>query len=743
MSGKGKKKMVLTLGKLDAPAAAPGVGKKERGGETKPNAWGSANSKSIGSAWGIKNGNTVATTVSAPANEESFELKDGFKKGGFTVESTSDSKNATNLRMPEIESLFLGSRSSDDPYPEYAHLRPFYNPKTCFPKKMKNIFETPTEYFQTLMNNVLAELWGFLIAARDARFVVKSSSEGILSQVYVRASSDFSESIYQNMLEIDGRYHLVVSFKVLGSNGSFIANIVPDLKPSYQPGVKLKAKWIGYIGNFIYMYQAIHGFLLDKRPPFDVLKCIVDPSKRIKSCTFVNNDSYSIKCNESQESAVTGLDNVVEVVHGPGGTGKSTTIANIILRRCDRHLYTAVVCERNKAVDSIVEKICDNANILVVGNPNRLGKVAREYTLEALIARHPNVLQLEEEIMILQDKYELYTEQLHALGVGYGENNSIQVALDSIKKEVEVKQASVGLVKATSRDSIIANTQVLLSTIALAPAFRREISLTLKVDTLIIDEAGCISELCIPHLLELEPSNMILLGDHCQLRPLSFIADKRYSDCNHDRSLLERVAEVLPESSVHLLSSQYRMCKEICDFVSMWFYNGKLKCERKSMLNSLEWIESPDACELQEGSSLYNNEEVRIVEQIYTEVRRTSMDSTIMVISFYKPQVNALAKRLQYDLRRDRDLSVASVDASQGSEADVVILSCVRSNLQSLIGFVSDYHRLCVTFSRAKNRLIVVGNTKTFMNTKDIATKRLWLDLYNRSKVTTLTNKPN
>ena len=240
------------------------------------------------------------------------------------------------------------------------------------------------------------------------------------------------------------------------------------------------------------------------------------------------------------------------------------------------------------------------------------------------------------------------------------------------------------------KEQILKDSNVFLCTIA--SSWRAK-----NITTAIIDEAATVSEECMPTLMRCRPSNIILIGDHRQLKPFSNI-----DQCS-PQSFFERA--VKDHCRIHMLRTQYRMAPKIGNLVSKLFYDGRLKHGVRYDNDILEWVNCTTA-EQKEGTSPYNPGEIDEVCRLCRAYRHANEAKSIMVITFYRQQARRLKERLQ-DICK-----VVTVDACQGTEADAVFLSCVRSNHS--IGFCRNPNRLCVALSRAKERLTIVGNRKTF-----------------------------
>ncbi len=263
--------------------------------------------------------------------------------------------------------------------------------------------------------------------------------------------------------------------------------------------------------------------------------------------------------------------------------------------------------------------------------------------------------------------------------------HAMTVELDLLKSKL-IQLKSVLSVKYKKR--IMVQSNVFLSTIA--SAWRAK-----NITTVVIDEAATVEEESIPGLFPTK--NLILIGDHKQLKPFTNV------DAFEPLSFFERM--VNNGHRVHLLKTQYRMAPCIGKMVSNAFYCGQLKHGVRYETETLKWIDH-SAREEQDGTSYCNPHEATLVCDRAAAYRKANPSKTVMVITFYRAQLVKLKRRL--------DCKVVTVDACQGTEADAVFLSCVRSNRHGNIGFCKNRNRLCVALSRAKEALYVVGNKKTF-----------------------------
>ena len=241
----------------------------------------------------------------------------------------------------------------------------------------------------------------------------------------------------------------------------------------------------------------------------------------------------------------------------------------------------------------------------------------------------------------------------------------------------------------------------------------------LKLDTCIVDEAGCVLEVSIPILLRFCPNNLLLIGDHKQLQPFSSVQVDQHRVTNHTRSFLERA--ILCGVKAKTLTMQYRMHPSICSIVSDLFYEKQLTTSSsivRDNKNPCIWFDGhfQETKHVRRGYS--NSLEAEKVSELVKILIESNPKSTIFVITFYNKQRLEIMKLLERDAsiksEMNKDLiSVLSVDKCQGSEADYVILSTVRSS--GVTTFLQDKRRVCVALSRAKQGMWIVGNHQNFM----------------------------
>mmetsp|Transcript_2253 Transcript_2253/g.3623 ORF Transcript_2253/g.3623 Transcript_2253/m.3623 type:complete len:490 (+) Transcript_2253:268-1737(+) len=240
-----------------------------------------------------------------------------------------------------------------------------------------------------------------------------------------------------------------------------------------------------------------------------------------------------------------------------------------------------------------------------------------------------------------------------------------------------------------------------------------------RLDAMIVDEAGAVPEWKMPALTVCAPELIILVGDQQQLPPFT-----RASRTEAPLSVLQRMEAVLPAGSIKMLRLQYRMPPQICEFLSAQFYNSSVNTADETRLRcshlsepAITWLDHNEH-ESNHGTSFYNTAEIQMIvdllnsEPALARDKLAAQQKTAVVITFYSAQVARLQARLQSSRP---DVFIMTVDAAQGCEADYVVLSCVRCNTKHTIGHVANAHRINVAMSRARERLLVVGSSKTLV----------------------------
>lgn len=459
--------------------------------------------------------------------------------------------------------------------------------------------------------------------------------------------------------------------------------------------------------------------------------------------------------NPTQERAVNEVlwAKDVAIVHGPPGTGKTTTLVEAINETLMRESQVLVCAQSNMAVDWISEKLVDRGiNVLRIGNPTRVNDKMLGFTYERRFESHPDYPQLwaiRKAIRELRKNRKKGSENYH---------QKIE-RLKSRAVEIEIRINA----------ELFGEARVIACTLV---GSAHRLLEGMKFGTLFIDEAAqALEAACwIPMR---RASRVILAGDHCQLPPtVKSIAALR---AGLGKTLMERIAENKPEV-VTLLKIQYRMNDEIMRFSSDWFYGGKVESapqiKYRSVLDydhPITWIDTSneenqitiegedapeDSASTSSSVSAANqNSDLNFKEQFVGEsfgrINKAEAELTLLtlaeyftkigkqrvleeridvgIISPYRAQVQYLKKLIKkYEFFKPyrRLISVNTVDGFQGQERDVILISLVRSNDEGQIGFLKDLRRMNVAMTRARMKLIILGNKDTM--TKHPFYKKLW-----------------
>ena len=459
--------------------------------------------------------------------------------------------------------------------------------------------------------------------------------------------------------------------------------------------------------------------------------------------------------NPTQERAVNEVlwAKDVAIVHGPPGTGKTTTLVEAINETLMRESQVLVCAQSNMAVDWISEKLVDRGiNVLRIGNPTRVNDKMLGFTYERRFESHPDYPQLwaiRKAIRELRKNRKKGSENYHQ-------------KMDRLKSraaEIEIRINS----------ELFGEARVIACTLVGSAHHLLE---GMKFGTLFIDEAAQALEAACWIPMK-RASRVILAGDHCQLPPtVKSIAALR---AGLGKTLMERIAENKPEV-VTLLKIQYRMNDEIMRFSSDWFYGGKVESapqiKYRSVLDydhPITWIDTSneenqitieggdapeDSASTSSSVSAANqNSDLNFKEQFVGEsfgrINKAEAELTLLtlaeyftkiskrrvleeridvgIISPYRAQVQYLKKLIKkYEFFKPyrRLISVNTVDGFQGQERDVILISLVRSNDEGQIGFLKDLRRMNVAMTRARMKLIILGNKDTM--TKHPFYKKLW-----------------
>lgn len=419
--------------------------------------------------------------------------------------------------------------------------------------------------------------------------------------------------------------------------------------------------------------------------------------------------------NQSQEKAVNKVIYAkdVAIVHGPPGTGKTTTLVEAVYETLRRETQVMVCAQSNMAVDWFSEQLVNRGvNVLRIGNPTRVNDKMLSFTYERKFEAHPKYTTL---WGIRKTIRELYKKKR-----GSDDRSSLQNRIARLKDEAEGLELEI-------RNSLFGEARVIACTLVGAS---HHLLRGMRFSSLFIDEAAqALEPACwIPIV---KSNRVILAGDHCQLPPTIKCVEAARKGLDH--TLMQKVVETKPEA-VSLLTIQYRMNEAIMRFSSDWFYDGKLvaadEVKYRGILDfdaPIEWVDTAgDEVEeefIEQSAGRLNRVEAdRLLDEMEKYIGRIGAERILEeridfgIISPYKAQVfllrRLLHKRSFFKPFR-KLITINSVDGFQGQERDVILLSLVRANDEGRIGFLSDYRRMNVAITRARMKLIVLGNVKT------------------------------
>ncbi len=435
--------------------------------------------------------------------------------------------------------------------------------------------------------------------------------------------------------------------------------------------------------------------------------------------------------NASQKQAVFSCLSAEDIalVHGPPGTGKTTALIELIRQATLRKESVFVTAPSNTACDNLLERlVACGVNALRLGHPARITTALRKHTLDFKLALHPVGRQITRAQADLDHLFKRQERTREARSFDRAPSRMTERSQD-VQGQIRDLKHEIRQMRKEVFDQIMKEAEVIIGT----PGSSQEKSVRDKnFDLVILDEATQATE-PITWIPMTKAGRVVMAGDHFQLPPT--VRSKEAEERGLGITLFERVHEVLPKEFKTLLERQYRMNETIMGFSSRIFYHNLLiadesvKDQTLSGLKGVQKMEETDKTplifidtagkgfeeKLEPGSeSRYNAEEAGLVISELKKMLALGVPaSEVAVISPYSAQVRLLASRSPEPL-----VEIDSVDGFQGREKELVIVSLVRSNHEGEMGFLTDTRRMNVAMTRARRKLIVIGDSRTLSSIK-------------------------
>ena len=421
--------------------------------------------------------------------------------------------------------------------------------------------------------------------------------------------------------------------------------------------------------------------------------------------------------NSTQETAVNKVlcARDVAIVHGPPGTGKTTTLVEAIYETLHREPQVLVCAQSNTAVDWISEKLVDRGvNVLRIGNPTRVNDKMLSFTYERRFENHPLYPEL---WSIRKNLRELGSRARRG---SYDEREGVRSRMSRLRDRATALEIQIN-------SELFDGAHVIASTLV---SSNHRLLNGRRFGTLFIDEAAQALEAACWIAIR-KADRVVLAGDHCQLPPT--IKCYEAARGGLERTLMEKVVSNKP-AVVSLLKVQYRMHEEIMKFPSQWFYNGELEAASEVRYRGIldwdipiHWIDTSEMDFKEEfvGETfgrINKAEADLLLSELKIYINRISGNRILEekidfgIISPYKAQVQYLRSKIKADasLKPYRSLfTVNTVDGFQGQERDVIFISLVRANEEGQIGFLNDLRRMNVAITRARMKLVILGEAET------------------------------
>ncbi|MDW3209668.1 MAG: AAA domain-containing protein [Reichenbachiella sp.] len=443
-----------------------------------------------------------------------------------------------------------------------------------------------------------------------------------------------------------------------------------------------------------------------------------------QAAQFTNHETIrDLGLNDSQNAALHQIHNAqdIAIIHGPPGTGKTTTVVQAILERLKSEDQVLVCAPSNAAVDLLAEKLGEQkVEVLRIGHPARVTEEILSKTLDAKIANHKDF----KDLKALRKQSDEYFAMAGKFKRNFGHAEKKQ--RKALRDEARALKAQAEHLNYYIVNDIISQSQVIACTLVGA---NNQMLKGMTFETVFIDEAAQALEPAswIPIL---KSNRVIFAGDHCQLPPTikSFEAAKAGLEVTLFEKAIQR------NQADTMLQEQYRMHEDIMNFSSRLFYKDQLMANEMvknwkvfSEDQTVEFIDTAGCGYFEEVDpetrSSFNKEEADLLFKHLTNylmsldaMEKADELTSVGIISPYKAQVVNMQEQLaamELEESMANKLAVNTIDSFQGQERDVIYISLVRSNENGEIGFLSDTRRMNVALTRARKKLVVIGDSAT------------------------------
>lgn len=528
----------------------------------------------------------------------------------------------------------------------------------------------------------------------------------------------FSSGKLVSFFSADGEHDNSVNGVVNHANQeSMLVTLNSDDEPHWMKKGKLGVQLLFDESSYKEMNKALKKLLKNEDEHINKLKEILlgDRNPEFTDHKPINASGLNQSQNEALNKVIDAKN--IAVVHGPPGTGKTTTIIEAIAETVKTEKQILVCAPSNNAVDLLVEKLTDrNIHVLRIGHPARVTEETLSLTLDAQVANHKDFKDLKQ----LRKKSEEYFSMAkkYKRSFGHAEREQRKLLYDEAH---QYKDSAEQLSYYITND-IINKAQVIACTLVAANNYAIK---GMKFSTVFIDEAAQALEPAtwIPIM---KAERVIFAGDHHQLPPTikSYEANKEGLGISlFERAMRKSEAQVL-------LKEQYRMNEVIMDFSNSYFYDGQLYANKEVAHHTLfegddplEFIDTAgtgyyESIDLETKSS-FNEEEAHLLNRhlqnyLETLISLNKADETdIGIIAPYSAQIERLKDIVQKPEDFKGKLSINTIDGFQGQERDVIYISLVRSNEKGDIGFLSNERRMNVAMTRARKKLVIIGDSAT------------------------------